>query len=396
LTEIIIWDPVERFLWSVAITVLFIAGLHFLNKGIRKENQSEKFILFGFASLFFGLSIFRLLFFMFEFFLIPGTYRNNAFYGDYDNIAREGNIIYSIANIPMIIGYLLFVLFFEIAIKRTRYIISLIGIIFVTIIIILPFLFTNVYFLMLGTIYLVLTLLIILLYLTKYSPLEFKAIASLLLFGLTLIFIGMGLKYPAVRISVIIPSFIPPIFVIIGTLITISPVRFNPKTYKQTLLYWILIGGSAVCIMVLFSIQIFLSGVPIYLNVVISLVTVIIIFMEYRIIKIIKSQAPGKFTAYKDDFQLNLSMFSRPQKITEEEVTVSKEKKICLVCKNKVFRLNYICPYCSALYCVKCSAVLSDLENACWVCETPFDESKPVKIQEIEEDIIKIEGDVHK
>ena len=64
--------------------------------------------------------------------------------------------------------------------------------------------------------------------------------------------------------------------------------------------------------------------------------------------------------------------FARPQKVTEEEVSVSKEKRICLVCKGAIERLNYVCPECNALYCVRCSEVLSKIENACWACETPF------------------------
>lgn len=77
----------------------------------------------------------------------------------------------------------------------------------------------------------------------------------------------------------------------------------------------------------------------------------------------------------------------KPAVITEEEVIFHKEKKICLVCKKKISRIMYTCPECDALYCIKCSDALTDMENACWVCETPFDESKPVKITEREEKI---------
>lgn len=69
----------------------------------------------------------------------------------------------------------------------------------------------------------------------------------------------------------------------------------------------------------------------------------------------------------------------RPEHISEEEITFHKERKICLVCKTKVSRIMYTCPGCDALYCLKCSESLSDLENACWLCNTPFDESKPTK-----------------
>ena len=81
-------------------------------------------------------------------------------------------------------------------------------------------------------------------------------------------------------------------------------------------------------------------------------------------------------------------IFTKPEKVTEEEVSISKEKKICLVCKGIIARFNnYICPECDVLYCENCARSLSDLENSCWVCETPFDESKPVKPFKKEEEI---------
>lgn len=82
---------------------------------------------------------------------------------------------------------------------------------------------------------------------------------------------------------------------------------------------------------------------------------------------------------------------TRPEELSEEEITFSKEKKICLVCKGKVARINYICPKCDALYCIKYSEVLVNLENACWVCETPFDESKPSKPFKKEEEKVEVE-----
>jgi len=83
----------------------------------------------------------------------------------------------------------------------------------------------------------------------------------------------------------------------------------------------------------------------------------------------------------------------RPDQITEEEVSISKEKKICLVCKGKVLGHNvFICPECETFYCENCSEALSNLENACWVCNAPFDESKPVKpFKRDEEEIEEIE-----
>ncbi|MCK4382842.1 MAG: tetratricopeptide repeat protein [Candidatus Lokiarchaeota archaeon] len=64
--------------------------------------------------------------------------------------------------------------------------------------------------------------------------------------------------------------------------------------------------------------------------------------------------------------------------ISEETVTVHKDKKVCLVCKGEALGFTYICK-CDAIYCENCARALSDLENVCWVCNTPIDRSKPVK-----------------
>ena len=91
-----------------------------------------------------------------------------------------------------------------------------------------------------------------------------------------------------------------------------------------------------------------------------------------------KKVKPKKETLLEGDI-FRISQIKR-EDITEEEVSISKEKKICLVCKGKVERRNiYLCPDCGTFYCEKCYDALTDLENMCWVCETPFDTSKPSK-----------------
>ena len=73
--------------------------------------------------------------------------------------------------------------------------------------------------------------------------------------------------------------------------------------------------------------------------------------------------------------------------VTEEKVAISKEKKICLVCRSEMFGFSYICK-CGANYCENCARALTNLENVCWACETPIDYSKPVKqFKETTEDI---------
>jgi len=71
-------------------------------------------------------------------------------------------------------------------------------------------------------------------------------------------------------------------------------------------------------------------------------------------------------------------------KVTIEEVAISKEKKICLVCRGGVLRFSYICE-CGAIYCGNCAQALSNLENVCWACDAPIDFLKPVKPYKDEE-----------
>lgn len=109
--------------------------------------------------------------------------------------------------------------------------------------------------------------------------------------------------------------------------------------------------------------------------------------------------AEPKKERFKKETQVEGELFrlyKRPSHITEEEVSVSKEKKICLVCKGKLagFKLAFICPNCDTLYCENCARALSDLENLCWVCNNPFDESKPVKPYEKEKEVMEIEEQI--
>ncbi|MBD3339216.1 MAG: hypothetical protein GF353_08900 [Candidatus Lokiarchaeota archaeon] len=94
------------------------------------------------------------------------------------------------------------------------------------------------------------------------------------------------------------------------------------------------------------------------------------------------------FTASFIIFQLRETLpsraeiYKRPDNLSAEEIELCKENKICIVCKNKVSRVLYLCPQCESLYCTKCAEALSNLDNCCWVCEIPFDDSKPSKSQD--------------
>ncbi len=64
--------------------------------------------------------------------------------------------------------------------------------------------------------------------------------------------------------------------------------------------------------------------------------------------------------------------------VKEEQITVHKERKTCIVCKGDISGYMYACT-CDALYCGKCAQAITEIENICWVCNTPIDIAKPIK-----------------
>jgi len=42
-----IWDPYERFIWGIAVTVALICGAYFIRIGRKREPFKEKMIMFG-------------------------------------------------------------------------------------------------------------------------------------------------------------------------------------------------------------------------------------------------------------------------------------------------------------------------------------------------------------
>lgn len=107
----------------------------------------------------------------------------------------------------------------------------------------------------------------------------------------------------------------------------------------------------------------------------------IFIIIGYLLIYLgLKEESVEPIEKKKKEVLIEKSIFrltQRPDQITEEEVSISKEKKICLVCKGKVGGFSFICDKCGTFYCEKCATAMMNLENVCWACNTPLDQSKP-------------------
>lgn len=128
----------------------------------------------------------------------------------------------------------------------------------------------------------------------------------------------------------------------------------------------------------------------------------ILIIIGYLLIYLgLKEESVEPKEKKKKEVLIEKSIFrlsKRPDQITEEEVSISKERKICLVCKGKVGGFSFICNECGTFYCEKCAKAMMNLENVCWVCNTPFDQSKPSEpyLKEEEGPELKLSEDIQK
>jgi len=145
----------------------------------------------------------------------------------------------------------------------------------------------------------------------------------------------------------------------------------------------------------LFSVLIIITLMQLKISVLFNLILWVGNILAFYVMYIGLREGTEKVEIAKDDVKVESKLFriatTRPKKITEEEVSIYKEKKICLVCKGSASKFTYICNNCEALYCHNCAETLSNLENQCWVCDAPIDDTKPVKHQEPDTTEVKIE-----
>jgi len=359
LVDISILELLNFILWGSAITIGLISALEILNVGRKKEFINEKLFIYGFTCI------------IIITFLLPQIIFRIIGILNIFNLANLVlfNALYRVAYFLQGLGVGLLLFSFETIVKRTKYLISITMVIILIIVgtfpMVLVHFFSNSIFLGLYMIFFFLMTLLV----TKFSSQEFRPISSFLLFVSVLILTSM-----------LIGPITGPILYIVGHLTVLIPFKINHLLFAHSKYFW---NGFVI------SSIIFSCGYAIYLfyvNYIPHLIAYlfIIIFLIYSyfyIKKIMKTeQREGK-----GDIPDILRVFAKPERITEEEVTISKEKKTCLVCKGKLTRAMYICPVCNTFYCEKCSNTLISIENACWVCETPFDDSKPTTLPKEDE-----------
>ena len=368
---------VSVLLWGAAITALLLGGFAYYIRGKEKEDNDEKNIMMGFAGLLSCLGISKI------FFILGPLMNYELFYVQNSLIISDDILAYNIFVLILkahfvftILGILILIYPIEKKFQKTKYIFTICNLVFLFLIIIGTHGFTA-YFYDYAQYFNIFLVYFILIRLVKYAEYEFKAIISLLLIGFMLILSGF-LLYNVTLFNLHENFYLlPPILVIVGSLITITPIIINPVNHSNIQKYWLFFGiipiALGVSIMIIFLIFIELLSIAIILNTLI--IMVFLFFTFYQIIILIKNQQEPL-----TKIPINiLDLFTKPPSLSKEDLLFNKEKHLCLVCKNQIIGYTYICPSCKALYCPKCSKSLTDLENSCWVCSSPIDKSKPVR-----------------
>ena len=336
------FDPFERFFSATFIFLVIACSFFYFYRGSSREEKQEKVLMYSFGVFWLIIAITKIYFYFTDYFI------DGCYLGDFDAIFQS----YQVGNYISLYFYLYLYLFD-----------------FIT---------------LLG-------LCVIYIWSSFRSKRESRAIFYVMAIGYILLSIGWALEIFFIKTISPFPRATPSLFMIIGVLITISPFLgyfelFNKLIIRVAIFIVIGIIILFLALTLVFNLQLdVLSIVIILISVLLLvLVTVYIIFTLIR-------QRGRESETREEKMEDTIKMFTRPVNINIADVKMYKEKGLCLVCKNSISRLTYICPKCDTLYCFKCSNALTDLENMCWVCETPFDESKQVKKEERSDEEILID-----
>ncbi len=369
----------------------------YLKRGLKKQSTKEKVLMFGYAGFLLGTTL--LSFFCYIYLLyVPGTYEKMEFYGNLNDSGFYFTVFGALRVVFYYLGLTIFILAYEIAFKRSHFILSIIMSVLITIITLFYFISYDTYLVIASFLLIVagtICFFILIVY-TKASQLEYRAISCY--FILSFIFAGYGYSLSAkiVYIKEVVPIWVQPLlFCIVGVLM-IYPLFTGSRDFLKTLKFWSFTGIITIIVLIIFTILFYISNLGIPWVIPGIYFSIFIIYMRYLILKDMKEYKASNLASSPLEHQSNIfGAFARPSQISEEEISISKEKKICLVCKGKVSGFDsYLCK-CDAIYCQKCAKILSTTENACWVYKAPFDESKPQNTVQFKEEKVLIDQETH-
>lgn len=381
MVDVIIWTPIERMLSGILFFLMLIAAMIYLYRARQYENKEQKIVLYGFSFFIFFLLISNIFIFWNDL-NIPGEFRNNAFYGDSLSSNETTVVLVYFGLIFQALSFTVLTLAIELILRRTKFVLSLLNLFWLVMVIINPPILDSI-----NSIFVIFNSVIMLIFLfilMDWSQEEFKAAALFIIFGTILSLVSSALDIHNTKVINIAPQELTVFLTIVSTLFFILPLTLNPSIFKNTLRSWIIFGFSSIlfCVIaviigaIIFAMNGVESDVIIY-GFIFTVIVIILFFRSRHILfeKEKRIKHPSGLTERKGF----LNIFTKPQNLSEEEISVSKERKVCLVCKGKVLGFNSFICKCDAIYCQNCARTLSEMENACWVCNAALDETKPVK-----------------
>jgi hypothetical protein len=378
----------------MGIILLLFTALRYLGIARKKENPNEKLINRAGGILFLLIAVqFSLM--VLYFLSLEGYYLNHSYMGNPElkSLSLLSQWLWRCSWVPFYMCVAIFVHAGE-KIQNKRIPVSLIlGIICIFLILFTPFtmvLPTSITFTIVAFFFMhwLFTLM-------KWARKELKAANSLIILGSFIIIIPSIFANPNIMVAGVVPSLLLPISLITGTILSAAPTILNPKIFLKNTSYWYIFCISGTGYFMFWFIFMIL-----FLPVVAILGFTCVIFFSLECIFFLKSISREEGASKKKNVDV-IDIFTRPATITEEEVSVSKERKICLVCKGKMGGFDtfiFMCPDCNAFYCENCARTLIDMENICWVCNSAIDPSRPVKPfeQERQKEVVTREGDPKK
>ena len=122
--EVMIWNPFERFLWGIAITIALVCAIYFYHISRKRKDLNEKLIMLGLAGFILGFAL-SFLFTFFQAFELPGSFDGYTFMGEYtDNYSFEYFLLAKGSYSSFAAGSAIFLWVFERLTKLTKYFLS--------------------------------------------------------------------------------------------------------------------------------------------------------------------------------------------------------------------------------------------------------------------------------
>ncbi|MFX0099264.1 MAG: hypothetical protein ACFFCS_06745 [Candidatus Hodarchaeota archaeon] len=381
MTEGLLFTVTDAISWGVAITIICFIGIAFIRRGYRMPDSSERNILLGFGGLTLGIAISRLFIFIRKASVFEAVYRNFAIYYNTSNYSRPFEWeLWIIAMVSVLIGFTIFISAFEKILARSKYMLSVLNVAGIIAIFLVPETLAE-SMMTIMSIFNIILYLIILFYLAQKSRRDFKPVIAIILIGSIIFLAGNALDTTVLVNIMSVPNVVIALITTIGVVVAYSPLLIDPRHFSRALKYWyiasiILVITVPIAVIIISNVELIEGDLhPAISMVAFYSIVIIMVYSIYRMVKVIKED---KVPSKKDQIQDFLKAFVRPKHMSDEEISVSKEKHICLVCKGSISGANYMCPSCGTHYCKRCSDVLAEMENACWSCEAPFDETKSV------------------